>query len=84
MSSKSGSDAGAYVVYKSKYGTRYHERPTCAAKSDVPSAFDKATDALENVEMYRVRDIEANNKTLCSHCANTIRDVMGIIDRGEV
>jgi len=78
MSKTQNVDPESFVVYQGEYGDYYHQRATCATNPEIPSNLDAAANTLEQVEMYRVREIETNDQTLCPHCTSELRKALGI------
>lgn len=67
-------DVDSFIVYQGKDGGSYHVKPSCATNPDVPPGLDAAADALDNVEMCRIGEIDDQllPDKLCGNCASEL------------
>lgn len=72
-------DVESFVLYRSPTGDSYHTRAGCASNPDIPPELDAANNLLDNVEMYRAGEIEAEltSDSLCLNCACRLRRLLG-------
>jgi len=76
ISETSKVDVSGFVLYKSPQGNSYHRKPTCATQVDIPPTLDGANDLFNDLQMYRVHEVDLTDGNLCSTCSQNLRNVL--------